>query len=247
VNTKTLFNLITLFPSIFTSVFQKEAGLLGKAHHDGLFCVNYVDLRGYGLGPHLKVDEHPYGGGAGMLMRIDPMVQAIRDVKKKDPDTRIILLSPDGVPLEQMHVERLSQQDSITLICPRYEGVDARIHYYVDESISIGDYILSGGEYAAIVLIDALMRLKQGMLGNQHSSQEESFSHKGRLEYAQYTKPLTYEEHGVPDVLLSGHHQAIWSYRLRSSIEKTLSVRPELINRYPLTREELALLKINKK
>lgn len=241
--TKTLFNLITLFPSIFTSIFKKEAGLLGKAHNDGLFSTNYIDLRTYGLGPHLKVDEHPYGGGAGMLMRIDPMVQAIRDVKKQDPYTRVILLSPTGTVLEQMHIERLSQQESMTLICPRYEGVDARIEHYIDESLSIGDYILSGGEYAAIVLIDAVMRLKHGMLGNQHSTQEESFSHKGRLEYAQYTKPLDYEGHCVPGVLLSGHHQSIQSYRMLSSIEKTLDTRPELIQRYPLTKEEMALLK----
>jgi tRNA (guanine37-N1)-methyltransferase len=219
------FTVITIFPRMLDSALRH--GVLKKAQGKGLIKVEMVNLRDYTTDRHLTTDDYPYGGGQGMVMKPEPLVAAIEDIRRKAQRTRVVLLAPQGSVFSQQDALRLSQEEQIVLICGRYEGIDERVKAFVDEEISIGDYTLSGGEPAAIVVIDAIARLVPGVLGNENSATDESFT-DGLLEYPQYTRPETFRGMNVPEVLLSGDHERIKQWRRERSLEVTRKRRPDL-------------------
>jgi tRNA (guanine37-N1)-methyltransferase len=234
-----IFDVVTLFPEMFSSVLS--ASLLGKAIARGLFTVCFTDPREFAEGKHRSVDDTPYGGGAGMVMRPDPVVAAIERAEAERGPARKILLGPTGQPLDQPTVLRLAAESHLLLVCGRYEGFDHRVRGYVDEELSIGDYVLSGGELGAMVVIDAVGRRLPGVLGNADSPVEESFE-SGLLEYPQYTRPPSYRGQGVPEALLSGNHERIRRWRRWAALQRTKKERPDLFARLPLSDEDRALL-----
>jgi tRNA (guanine37-N1)-methyltransferase len=232
--------IVTLFPEVFTSFLQ--ASLLGKAVSSGLISVERTNPRDFAPGRHRQVDDSPYGGGPGMILRPEPVAAAIDDVETRRGRAYRILLTPSGRLFDQKCAADLTARGHIMLICGRYEGLDERIaQIYADESVSIGDYVLAGGEVAAAVIIEATARLVPGVLGCGESVVEESFS-VGRLEFPQWTRPPDYRGLGVPDVLLSGNHARVARWRRREALRRTLLRRPDLIDQYPLTEEDRALL-----
>jgi len=220
------FTVITIFPRMLDAALGHS--ILKKAQEKGLIGVEQIDLRDYTSDRHHTTDDSPYGGGQGMVMKPEPLVAAIEAARRRNPNARVILLAPQGRVLTQSEAQRLAQEQEIVLICGRYEGIDERVKAFVDEEISIGDYTLSGGEPAANVVIDAVARLIPGVLGNQDSPLDESFSH-GLLEYPQYTRPEEFRGMKVPDVLLSGDHQRIKQWRHERSVELTRERRPDLL------------------
>lgn len=223
------FIIITLFPEIFNS-FKAES-LLKKAGEKDLLSIETVNIKDFGIGKHKKVDSPPYGGGAGMVLRPEPTISAIRygESKIAQGRTKKILLTPQGRPFKQSIAKKLAaEEETITLICGRYEGFDERIRSYVDDEISIGDFVMLGGEVAAMAIIESVSRLVPGVIGNQESLDCESFNN-GLLEAAQYTRPNLFEGHPVPDVLQSGNHKAILDWRQSNSILKTKKLRPDLL------------------
>lgn len=230
------FSVITLFPGAFESLVQ--ASLFGKALEASLFEVELIDLRAFGVGRHKVVDDTPFGGGAGMVMKVEPIARALQDLRARRPDTRIALLCPQGEVLNQRVVERLAALPALGLLCGRYEGVDERARALVDMELSIGDYVLSGGEAAAWVVMDAVSRLVPGVLGCSDSLKEESFARPGRLEYPHYTRPREYCGAEVPEVLLSGDHAEVARFRRRESLRRTVCRRPELLREFPPDEEE---------
>jgi tRNA (guanine37-N1)-methyltransferase len=218
-----IFHIITIFPNIFDSYFNES--ILKRAQKEKLITINTYDLRNWTEDKHKTVDDTPYGGGAGMLMKIEPLYKAIRDVKQKcTGNTKVVLMSAKGKTWNQQQAKDFSKIDNLIIICGRYEGVDDRINHFIDEEISIGDYVLTGGEIGALVLTDSIARLLPGVLGNDDSSVSESHSTPGVLEYPQYTKPSIFEADGkkysVPDVLLSGNHAEIDKWRKNMSKNK---------------------------
>lgn len=236
------FTIISLFPEIFESV---EVGLLGKAKAKGLLDVQVLNPRDFTNDRHRTVDDTPYGGGSGMVLMPDPFVAAIESA---DPDrTRHrILLTPQGKPFEQADAHRLASIGRLMLICGRYEGFDERIRYEADEEISLGDFVLLGGEVPALAIIEATARLAPGVLGNDFSSVDESHQ-RGLLEYPQYTRPLNFRGREVPEILRSGHHAEIARFRLKESLRRTLERRPDLLEDRDFTDEERALLDLIRK
>ena len=231
---KILFNIVTLFPELFHSYLAH--GLIGKAIKSGIVQVELINFRKYGLGKHLSVDDVPYGGGAGMVLAPGPIVQALEEVDKKSATgtTYKILVTPQGSPFSQAKAKQLATMDRpVTLVCGKYEGFDERVHHFVDEEISIGDYILQGGEAAAIVIFEAVSRLIPGVIGNTKSLDKESFN-DNLLEYDQYTRPAEFLGHKVPEILFSGNHKEIETWRKENSIEKTKKKRMDLYQRYKL-------------
>ena len=217
-------DVVTLFPDFFDSPLR--ISLLGKAIQDGVLHVDTHDLRRWGLGRHRSVDDTPYGGGAGMVMRPEPLFDAVDSLRSDE--THAILFSARGSRLNQSKVEELSEHKHLVMLCGRYEGVDERVAMHAaDEEISIGDYVLAGGEVAALVVIEALSRLVPGVLGNVDSLTSESHS-DGSLEYPQFTKPPEYRGHQVPEILRSGDHGAIARWRSEQSREQTEQRRPDL-------------------
>ena len=219
------FTVITIFPRMLDSALSH--GVLNKAQGKGLIKVEMVNLRDYTTDRHLTTDDYPYGGGQGMVMKPEPLVAAIEDIRRKVQRARVVLLAPQGSVFSQQDALRLSKEQQIVLICGRYEGIDERVKAFVDEEISIGDYTLSGGEPAAIVVIDAIARLVPGVLGNENSATDESFT-DGLLEYPQYTRPETFRGMNVPEVLLSGDHERIKQWREERRLEVTRKQRPDL-------------------
>lgn len=216
--------VVTLFPEMFSSVL--EASVLGKACQAGLLLVDFINPRDFATDKHRSVDDTPYGGGPGMVMKCEQMLGAIESA---EGTPHRILLSPVGKALTQKRVRELSQQGHLLLVCGRYEGVDQRIvDLGIDESLSIGDYVLTGGELGAMVMIDAIARFLPGVLGHAESASDESFS-DDLLEYPQYTRPAEFRGHAVPDILSSGHHAKIENWRRQRSIERTAEHRPDLI------------------
>ncbi len=211
------FHIITIFPKIFDSYFNHS--ILARAQKQGLVKINIYDLRQWADDPHRQVDDRPYGGGPGMVLMPGPIIKAIQDIKKKTSvQTQTILFSARGQAWTQAKARNLARkQDDIIMICGRYEGVDERVRYFVDKTISIGKYVLTGGELPAMVVVDSITRLLPGVLGNKQSAKDESFSQANVLEYPQYTRPEVLEINGqkfqVPDVLLSGNHAAIKKWR----------------------------------
>jgi tRNA (guanine37-N1)-methyltransferase len=235
-----MIEIITLFPEVFTSFLQ--ASLLGKAVANGLIVVDRTNPRDFAPGRHRQVDDSPYGGGPGMVLRADPIAAAIDDAENRRGRAHRLLLSPSGRLFDQKCAAELATRGRIMLICGRYEGVDERIaQLYGDESVSIGDYVLAGGEVAAAVIIEATARLVPGVLGCGESVVEESFS-AGRLEFPQWTRPPVFRGLGVPEVLLSGNHAEVVRWRRREALRRTLLRRPDMIDRYPPTEEERAML-----
>ncbi len=232
-------HVITLFPEMLGSPLA--AGVLGRARQRGVLEVSLHHLRDYAGGRHLQADDTPYGGGQGMVMKPEPLVAAIEHVAAVDKPRRV-LLSPRGTPFTQARARALSTERALLLVCGRYEGVDERVAAHVDEELSIGDYVLSGGELAALVVIDAVARLLDGVLGNQASPADDSYQ-TGLLEHPQYTRPEEFRGARVPDVLLSGDHAAIARWRRQESLRVTLSRRPDLLAHAALTDADRAFLR----
>jgi len=234
-----IFDILTLFPEMFRS--PMEQSIMGKAVNAGLIEVNLVNIRDYASGKHLVTDDYPYGGGRGMIMKAEPIVRAVRAITEQDAGSHVILLTPQGVPLNQEHVNHLAEWPRLVLICGRYEGVDDRVRDVVDQELSIGDYVLTGGELAALVVVDAVGRLIPGVLGNEGSSEDDSFS-QGLLEFPQFTRPREFEGKRVPDVLLSGDHRAIDRWRRFEALRRTLERRPDLLSKASLSEEDCQIL-----
>jgi tRNA (guanine37-N1)-methyltransferase len=220
------FTVLTLHPDVFPGPLGSS--ILGRAIAAGTIAVDVVDLRTHGLGKHRAVDDTPYGGGAGMVLRVDVVAEAIDAVRT--PDSRVVLLSAGAPTFDQSKARQLSALPHLVLVCGHYEGVDARVAEVVDEELSIGDYVVTGGELPALVVLDAVARLLPGVLGNPDSSVDESFS-AGRLEYPHYTRPRVWRGHAVPDVLTSGNHGAIEAWRRAAADERTRRIRPDLAAR----------------
>lgn len=215
-----IYHILTIFPNIFNSYFNE--GIIRRAREKDIIRINPIDIRAYTNDKHKTVDDKPYGGGAGMIMKIEPLYKALSAIK--GPGKKIILLSPQGEKFNQRTAKKLSKEKEIIFICGRYEGIDARIGKFIDEEISIGDYVLTGGELGAMVIIDAVTRLLPEVLGNKNSLMEESHSAEGLIEYPQYTRPEIFEAEGkklkVPKILLSGHHKKIEEWKKKKTKRK---------------------------
>lgn len=243
--------VVTLFPEMFTALTQ--SGITSRAIDRKLVSLDFVSPRDYAEDRHKTVDDKPYGGGPGMVMTVPPLRKAIEVAKSKLGDdgqsavkAKVVYLSPQGEPLSQPLVEQLANEQSLVLLCGRYEGIDERIvEADVDMEVSLGDYVISGGELAAMVLMDAMIRLQPGALGDKDSAGQDSFSGRGWFDCPHYTRPDTVDGQTVPEVLLSGDHRAIERWRTKQSLKRTLERRPELLNaeHIQLTEEERQLIK----
>jgi tRNA (guanine37-N1)-methyltransferase len=233
------FDVLTLFPAIFEGYLSQA--LLKKAIDADLVSVQLHDIRNWSRDKHNRVDDRPFGGGPGMILRVEPVVECVEAVQAMPPQPgRLILLTPQGRKLDQQVVEELSREERLLLLCGRYEGFDQRaIEILQPDEVSIGDYILNGGEAAAMVVIDAVIRLVPGVLGDEQSNQQDSFSEANRLlEFAQYTRPREFRGHAVPEVLLSGNHEEIARWRLEQSYQKTRERRADLLDEAKLDEGE---------
>jgi tRNA (guanine37-N1)-methyltransferase len=224
-----LINIISVFPGLFQSVFAES--MIKRALEKGLIDIRIHDLRDFSEDKHRRVDDYPYGGGPGMVMKLEPFFKAVRAVRKESPSNgRVILMSPQGLLLTQDKLKELSEEKNLIILCGHYEGVDERVRAHLaDEEISIGDYVLTGGEIPAMVMVDALVRLIPGVL-NISSLEEESFA-GGLLEYPQFTRPRVYEGMRVPEILLSGDHEKIRQWRYEEALKRTLRLRPDLLQK----------------
>ena len=234
-------DILTIFPEMFESVFS--ASILGRAREQGLLDVRLTDIRPFSRSKHKNTDDYPFGGGAGMVMMAQPIMDAMAAVSAAHPGAKRIYLGPRGKKLTTALARELAQEKELILLCGHYEGVDQRaLDACVDEEISIGDYILTGGELAAMVLTDCIARFIPGVLGSAESPEEESFS-DGLLEYPQYTRPRELDGRTVPDVLLSGDHAKIRAWRRRESLAATARFRPDLLKTADLSESDLKMLK----
>jgi len=234
------FDVLTLFPELFSS-FLKET-ILGRAVKAGLVDIRLVNIRSFAKGRHLVTDDRPFGGGEGMVMKPGPISRALESIDRTKDRSLVLLLTPQGRTFDQPLAWELSRMEQIILICGRYEGVDERIRTSsVDLELSIGDYVLSGGEMAAMVVMDAVSRLVPGVLGGERSTQEDSFE-DGLLEYPQYTRPRVFKNQEVPAILLSGDHEKIRVWRRTESLKRTLKRRPDLLEKAKLTEEDKRIL-----
>lgn len=235
-------SVITLFPEMISAV--TEYGISGRAVDEGHLKVNCVNPRDFTSDVHKTVDDRPFGGGPGMVMKVEPLQKAIHSAREKLDRARVLYMSPQGRPLDQKGIQELSEAGDLILLAGRYEGIDERvIEQEIDEEWSIGDYVISGGELAAMVLIDAICRQLPGVLGHAQSAQQDSF-YTGLLDCPQYTRPeVTTDGRRVPDILLSGNHQAIQRWRLKQSLGRTWLKRPDLLESIKLTDEQRELLK----
>ncbi|MFD2670136.1 tRNA (guanosine(37)-N1)-methyltransferase TrmD [Marinicrinis sediminis] len=233
-------DVLTLFPEMFGSFF--EASIMGKAQEKGIVQFQAVNFRSFSTNKHQTVDDYPYGGGGGMVLKPEPIFGAVENLvsasDRPAASPRVILLCPQGEPYHQRKAEELSREEHLILVCGHYEGYDERIReHLVTDEISIGDYVLTGGEIPAMTIIDSVVRLLPGALGNESSAITDSHS-TGRLEYPHYTRPAVYRDWAVPDVLLSGHHERIEEWRQKESLRRTWQRRREMINPDKLTKAE---------
>ncbi len=234
-------DVLTIFPDIIYSYLNES--ILKRAQEKGLLDVRVYNIRDFASNRHKKVDDYPFGGGAGMVLKPEPIFRAV-DFLKEDGETRkVVLLSPQGRPFTQSMAEEFSRQkERFIFICGRYEGIDERVRIsLVDEEVSIGDYVITGGELAALVIIDAITRLIPGALGDERSAEEESFSSE-LLEYPHYTRPREFRGMKVPDVLLSGNHREIWLWRRKEALRRTVKMRPDLLERLKLSELDREIL-----
>ncbi len=228
--------ILTIFPEMFEGFLNTS--IIKKARLKNIVDINVVDFRQFTLDKHNRVDDYPFGGGNGMVLMCQPLLDCLKSVRREN--SHVVLMNPSGTTFSQKKAHELRQKEDVILVCGHYEGYDARISSYVDEEISIGDYILTGGELAAMVITDAVTRLVEGVI-SEGSTVEETFEND-LLEYPQYTKPVEYDGMKVPDVLLSGHHENIRKYRLYESLKKTLLQRPDLLEKHSFTAEEKRML-----
>lgn len=219
--------IITLFPEMFSPILG--ASMMWKAQKEKLVKFEIIDLRKYGIGPRKQVDDTPYGGGAGMVLKPEPVFAAVKAAKKKLPKAKVLLMTPRGEKFNQINAKKLSKLNELIILCGHYEGFDERISSLVDMEVSVGDYILTGGELPAMTIIDSVVRLIPGVLGDKQSSHDESFS-QGLLEYPQYTRPNEFEGMKVPEVLLGGNHNKIMVWRKAEAVKKTKQNRPDLLD-----------------
>ena len=231
------FDILTLFPEMFEPI---KTSIIGKATEKGIIDINLINIRDFSEDKHNKVDDTPYGGGAGMVMKPDVVYSAYKSLETEN--AKVIYMSPQGKKLNQKKVEELSKENHLIILCGHYEGIDQRVlDKIVDEEISIGDYVLTGGELPAMVLVDTISRYVDGVISGESTS-EESFSN-GLLEYPQYTRPEVFMGEKVPDVLLSGHHENINKWRREQSLKNTFKKRPELLDDIELTEKEKIYIK----
>ena len=234
------FDVLTIFPEMVSASLRE--GILGRAVKRGIVTVRLLNIRNFARGAHRTTDDRPYGGGDGMVMRPGPISRALESIDRVKGRSPVILLSPQGERFDQKTAWELSNRDQIILICGRYEGVDERIRLTcIERELSIGDYVLTGGELAALVVMDAVSRLIPGVLGGERSNLEDSFE-DGLLEYPQYTRPNVFQGQEVPPVLLSGDHEKIRLWRRTESLRRTLERRPDLLQQARLTPEDRAIL-----
>ncbi len=226
------FDVVTLFPEIFGGFL--EASFVGRAIAGGQVAVRFRSPRDFGIGKHKSVDDTPYGGGSGMVMRVDVMVACMEAMDDLAPKAHRVLLTPQGAPLAQKKVQALAERPAVMLVCGRYEGFDERVRGHVDEEISLGDFVMTGGEVAAMAIVDSCARLLPGVLGNAESTREESHSEAtaGLLEYPQYTRPAEFRGASVPEVLAGGNHAEIAKWRNEQALERTRARRPDLVERF---------------
>jgi len=230
------FDVLSIFPEMLHSPL--DFSLLKKAREKGLIEIGLHNIRDWAEDKHNMTDDAPYGGGCGMVMKVEPVAKALEALKRTDVQPLVVLMTPQGEPFHQKIAEEFAEQKQIIIVCGRYEGVDERIReHLVDREISIGDYILTGGEFSALVVIDATSRLIPGVLGNDDSIRKESFSH-GLLEYPQYTRPSEYRGWVVPDVLLSGNHAQIERWQRIEALRRTLMRRPDLLEEIEFSPED---------
>ena len=235
-----IFDILTIFPDLLESPLKE--GIIRRARLNDQISINIIDLRSFADGPHAMTDDRPFGGGEGMVMKPEPLAAAVENRKITGQRSRVILLSPQGRRYNQAVAEELSGERHLILVCGRYEGVDERFRScYVDDEISLGDFILTGGELAAMVLIDSITRLLPGVLGCADSAIKDTFS-RNLLKHAQYTRPRVFNDHPVPEELLSGNHEKIEEYRFIASVKRTLERRPDLIQNEQFTASEILLL-----
>lgn len=233
------FEILTIFPEVIECYIKH--GIVGKALEKGIAEVKIYNLRNYTRDKHKKVDDYPYGGGVGMVMQIEPFYNALKQIKKDQKPKKVILLSPQGRRFSQKVAKKfLEEGKGIVLMCGRYEGIDDRIKFFIDEEISIGDYVLSGGELPALVIIDSILRLLPGALGDDLSAREDSFM-KDLLDYPHYTRPDEFKGIRVPEVLLSGDHKKVAFWRRKEGLRITLNSRPDLLKN--LSTEDMKILK----
>ena len=232
-------DILTLFPGLFVTPFSES--ILGKAQERGLLTIRSHALRDWAEGKHKTTDDTPYGGGDGMVIKPEPVARALDSLRKAAPGSPVLLMTPQGKKFCQNDAQRLSRKTGLIFVCGRYEGYDERIRYLVDEEFSIGDFVLTGGEPAAMVMIDAIGRLLPGVLGCHSSAAGDSFS-DGLLEYPQYTRPAEFDGRQVPEVLLSGNHAAIAKWRRQEQLRRTLQRRPDLLEGAVLDAEDRMIL-----
>jgi tRNA (guanine37-N1)-methyltransferase len=234
------FDILTLFPDLFPSLLKET--ILGRAVAKGLVDIRLINIRSFARGPHRVTDDRPYGGGDGMVMKAGPIYRALESVERVGDRSRTVLLTPQGELFTQSLAWELSRMEHLVLICGRYEGIDERVRTEcADMDLSIGDYVLSGGELAAMVVVDAVSRLVPGVLGGERSNLEDSFE-DGLLEYPHYTRPRVFGDQEVPAVLLSGDHEMIRVWRRTESLKRTLERRPDLLEKARLTEEDRRIL-----
>lgn len=233
-------DILSLFPEMFTGPLTES--IVGKAVKKGKLDIKVTNFRDYTTNKQRHVDDYPYGGGAGMLLQVQPIYDALADIMQQTKTKgRVILLDPAGKKFDQSVAEQLSKEEHLTFICGHYEGYDERIRALVTDELSLGDYVLTGGELGAMVMIDATVRLLPDVLGNEQSASGDSFS-TGLLEYPQYTRPAEFNGQKVPDILLSGNHQKIAQWRQKEALRRTWLRRPDLLEGYPLSIEEQQML-----
>jgi tRNA (guanine37-N1)-methyltransferase len=224
-------DVLTLHPNMFSPL---QISIVGRAKTTGLVDINIHNIRDFGVGKYKQVDDTPYGGGSGMVMRVDVVNDAIQSLRS--PTSKVLLMDPTGIPFQQNHARSLTTEQHLIFVCGHYEGIDSRIRdHFVDEVYSIGDYILTGGELPAMVIIDSVIRLLPGVLGNSSSLEDESFN-AGLLEAPVYTRPREYQGHTVPDVLMSGHHENIRKFRIQAANQLTSQQRPDLLKQSSLDK-----------
>lgn len=237
-----LFETLSVIPDVFAPYL--DASIMGRARRAGVFDFVAHDLRDWTHDRHRTVDDAPFGGGQGMLMKPAPVFEAVDDLAVRGERPHVVFFSPCGTPYDQRAAERLAREERVLLVCGRYEGMDERVYALADDVFSLGDYVLTGGELAALVVIDSVVRLLPGALGDEMSAVDESFSpDAGLLEYAQYTRPASYRGMDVPEVLLSGDHARVARWRRLSALERTARWRPDLLDGAPLSEEERAYVR----
>lgn len=237
------FFVLSLFPEMVEETLSHS--ILGRAQKEGHVSVEGIQIRDYTTNKHLKVDDYPYGGGAGMVMQPQPIYDAYQSILPRAKGARVLFMTPQGKPFTQRMAEEFAQEETLVFLCGHYEGIDERvIEEIVTDEVSLGDFVLTGGELAAITMIDAISRLQEGVLGKAESFADESFS-EGLLEYPQYTRPPVFREKEVPAVLLSGHHGNVDKWRREQSLLRTAKKRPDLLAEAELSKKDIQFLKAN--